>query len=145
MGNPTKVDIAVEFEICFILDFNDTMGSIAASISNRTNLNWISLSNNHLGGEIRASLGRLASLAILKLGNNSFFGNVPWELGVYCSLLWLDLNTNLLNETVPPALFKQSGNIAMAFLTVKRYVYIRNDGKKQCHGAGKLLEFGGIR
>ncbi|KAL2521398.1 Protein BRASSINOSTEROID INSENSITIVE 1 [Forsythia ovata] len=128
-----------------ILDFNDLTGSIPASLSNCTNLNWISLSNNHLSGEIPASLGGLASLAILKLGNNSFSGNIPGELGDCRSLLWLDLNTNLLNGTIPPALFKQSGNIAMAFLTGKRYVYIRNDGSKQCHGAGNLLEFGGIR
>ncbi|KAL2538052.1 Protein BRASSINOSTEROID INSENSITIVE 1 [Forsythia ovata] len=120
-------------------------GSIPSSIGNCTNLNWISLSNKQLGGEKRASLGRLASLAILKLGNNSFFGNVPWELGDYCSLLWLDLNTNLLNVTIPPALFKQSGNIWTTFLAVKIYGYIGNDGSMQCHGASDLLEFGGIR
>ncbi|CAA2980479.1 systemin receptor SR160 [Olea europaea subsp. europaea] len=128
-----------------ILDFNELTGSIPASLSNCTNLNWISLSNNHLSGEIPASLGRLNSLAILKLGNNSFFGSIPGELGDCRSLLWLDLNTNFLNGTIPPALFKQSGNIAVAVLTGKRYVYIKNDGSKQCHGAGNLLEFGEIR
>ncbi|CAA2988800.1 systemin receptor SR160 [Olea europaea subsp. europaea] len=128
-----------------ILDFNDLTGSIPASLSNCTNLNWISLSNNHLSGQIPASLGRLNSLAILKLGNNSFSGSIPGELGDCHNLLWLDLNTNLLNGTIPPALFKQSGNIAVAVLTGKRYVYIKNDGSKQCHGAGNLLEFGEIR
>ncbi|CAH9071162.1 unnamed protein product [Cuscuta epithymum] len=129
-----------------ILDFNQLSGSIPASLSKCTNLNWISLSNNLLTGTIPASLGSLANLAILKLGNNSISGNIPPELGNCRSLLWLDLNTNSLNGSIPPALFKQSGNIALALLTGKQYVYIKNDGgSKECHGAGNLLEFGGIR
>ncbi|XP_059307982.1 systemin receptor SR160 [Lycium ferocissimum] len=128
-----------------ILDFNDLSGSIPASLSNCTKLNWISLSNNQLTGEIPASLGGLSNLAILKLGNNSISGNIPAELGNCQSLIWLDLNTNFLNGSIPGPLFKQSGNIAVALLTGKRYVYIKNDGSKECHGAGNLLEFGGIR
>ncbi|KAK6118421.1 hypothetical protein DH2020_047838 [Rehmannia glutinosa] len=128
-----------------ILDFNDLTGSIPASLGNCTNLNWISLSNNRLSGEIPSSLGRLVNLAILKLGNNSLSGNIPGELGNCQSLVWLDLNTNFLNGTIPPALFKQSGNIAAALLTAKNFVYIKNDGSKQCHGSGNLLEFRGIR
>nr|GMC57872.1 systemin receptor SR160 [Ipomoea batatas] len=127
-----------------ILDFNDLSGSIPESLSNCTHLNWISLSNNLLSGVIPASLGQLSNLAILKLGNNTFSGSIPAELGYCSSLLWLDLNTNLLNGTIPPALFKQSGKIAMALLTGKQYVYIKNDGSRECHGAGNLLEFGGI-
>ncbi|KAJ0450368.1 putative protein kinase RLK-Pelle-LRR-Xb-1 family [Helianthus annuus] len=128
-----------------ILDFNYLTGSIPASLSNCTNLNWISLSNNKLGGEIPAALGGLSNLAILKLGNNSFSGRIPPELGDCKSLVWLDLNTNQLSGTIPPDLFKQSGYIAAAYLTGKPYLYIKNDGSKQCHGAGNLLEFGGIR
>ncbi|KAI3794535.1 hypothetical protein L1987_37167 [Smallanthus sonchifolius] len=128
-----------------ILDFNYLTGSIPASLSNCTNLNWISLSNNKLDGEIPAALGRLSNLAILKLGNNSFSGRIPPELGDCKSLVWLDLNTNQLSGTIPPDLFKQSGFIAAAYLTGKPYLYIKNDGSKQCHGAGNLLEFGGIR
>ncbi|PSS21546.1 Systemin receptor like [Actinidia chinensis var. chinensis] len=128
-----------------ILDFNELSGTIPASLSYCTNLNWISLSNNKLTGEIPATFGRLANLAILKLGNNSISGSIPPELGDCRSLIWLDLNTNLLNGTIPPALFKQSGNIALGLLTGKRYIYIKNDGSEQCHGAGNLLEFGGIR
>ncbi|PIN26881.1 Serine/threonine protein kinase [Handroanthus impetiginosus] len=128
-----------------ILDFNDLTGSVPASLGNCSKLNWISLSNNQLSGEIPASLGRLGNLAILKLGNNSLSGSIPAELGDCSSLIWLDLNTNALNGTIPPALFKQSGNIADALLTGKSYVYIKNDGSKECHGAGNLLEFGGIR
>lgn len=128
-----------------ILDFNDLTGSIPGSLSNCTKLNWISLSNNQLTGEIPSSFGRLMNLAILKLGNNSISGRIPAELGDCRSLLWLDLNTNFLNGTIPPSLFKQSGNIALSLLTGKRYVYIKNDGSKECHGAGNLLEFGGIR
>lgn len=128
-----------------ILDFNYLNGSIPASLSNCTNLNWISLSNNQLQGEIPTSLGHLSKLAILKLGNNSLSGKIPEELGDCQSLIWLDLNTNFLNGTIPPSLFKQSGKIAVALLTGKRFVYIKNNGSKQCHGAGNLLEFGGIR
>ncbi|KAL8246582.1 hypothetical protein R6Q59_007798 [Mikania micrantha] len=128
-----------------ILDFNYLTGSIPSSLSNCTNLNWISLSNNKLDGEIPAALGGLSNLAILKLGNNSFSGKIPPELGDCKSLVWLDLNTNQLSGTIPPDLFKQSGYIADAYLTGKPYLYIKNDGSKQCHGAGNLLEFGGIR
>ncbi|KAI3669154.1 hypothetical protein L6452_40380 [Arctium lappa] len=128
-----------------ILDFNYLTGLIPHTLSNCTNLNWISLSNNKLSGEIPASLGTLSNLAILKLGNNSFSGRIPVELGDCKSLIWLDLNTNELSGTIPPALFKQSGYIADAYLTGKPYVYIKNDGSEECHGAGNLLEFGGIR
>ncbi|KAI7755558.1 hypothetical protein M8C21_014099 [Ambrosia artemisiifolia] len=98
-----------------ILDFNYLTGSIPASLSNCTNLNWISLSNNRLSGEIPAALGGLSNLAILKFGNNSFSGRIPAELG------------------------------DSAYLTGKPYLYIKNDGSRECHGAGNLLEFGGIR
>ncbi|PWA47398.1 systemin receptor [Artemisia annua] len=127
-----------------ILDFNYLTGSVPASLSNCTKLNWISLSNNKLGGEIPADLGRLENLAILKLGNNSFSGRIPAELGDCKSLVWLDLNTNALSGTIPPDLFKQSGFIAAPLFT-RNYLYIKNDGSKECHGAGNLLEFGGIR
>ncbi|KAM5577556.1 systemin receptor SR160 [Rosa sericea] len=128
-----------------ILDFNELTGTIPVGLSNCTNLSWISLANNKLSGEIPAWIGKLPKLAILKLSNNSFYGNIPPELGDCKSLIWLDLNTNLLNGTIPPGLFKQSGNIAVNFVASKTYVYIKNDGSKECHGAGNLLEFAGIR
>lgn len=128
-----------------ILDFNDLSGTIPSSLSKCTNLNWISLSNNKLTGPIPPSLGNLTKLAILKLSNNSITGQIPPELGDCSSLVWLDLNTNLLNGSIPPALFKQAGRISLGLLTAKQYVYIKNDGSKQCHGAGNLLEFDGIR
>ncbi|KAK2656109.1 hypothetical protein Ddye_009161 [Dipteronia dyeriana] len=128
-----------------ILDFNELTGTIPSSLRNCTNLNWISLSNNHLIGEIPSWIGQLPILAILKLSNNSFYGRIPPELGDCRSLIWLDLNTNYLNGSIPSALFKQSGKIAVNFIAGKRYVYIKNDGSKECHGAGNLLEFAGIR
>ncbi|KAK9272106.1 hypothetical protein L1049_002475 [Liquidambar formosana] len=127
-----------------ILDFNELTGTIPSGLSNCTNLNWISLSNNRLSGEIPAWIGQLSSLAILKLSNNSFYGNIPPELGNCRSLIWLDLNSNRLSGSIPPALFKQSVNIAVG-LVGKRYAYIKADGSKECHGAGNLLEFAGIR
>ncbi|GMI67868.1 BR INSENSITIVE 1, BRASSINOSTEROID INSENSITIVE 1, DWARF 2, CABBAGE 2 [Hibiscus trionum] len=128
-----------------ILDFNQLSGAIPSGLSNCTKLNWISLSNNRFTGEIPAWLGKLSSLAILKLSNNSFYGSIPPELGDCQSLIWLDLNTNYLNGTIPPVLFKQSGKIAVNFISGKRYMYIKNDGSKECHGSGNLLEFAGIR
>lgn len=148
--NELQGEIPQELMYCqslenLILDFNFLSGSIPASLSNCTSLNWISLSNNKLVGEIPSSFGLLSNLAILKLGNNSLSGSIPPELGDCRSLLWLDLNTNFLNGTIPPALFKQSGYITLPLLIGKSYIYIRNDGSQQCHGAGNLLEFGGIR
>ncbi|XP_058074827.1 systemin receptor SR160-like [Magnolia sinica] len=128
-----------------ILDNNGLTGTIPASLSNCTNLNWISLSSNQLSGEIPSWIGRLGNLAILKLGNNSFSGSIPPELGDCQSLIWLDLNSNHLNGTIPSSLAKQSGNVAVGWITGKRYVYLKNDGSPECHGAGNLLEFAGIR
>ncbi|XP_065873441.1 systemin receptor SR160 [Euphorbia lathyris] len=128
-----------------ILDFNELTGVIPYSISNCTQLNWISLSNNRLTGQIPASIGKLSTLAILKLSNNSFYGGIPPELGDCRSLIWLDLNTNFLNGTIPPQLFKQSGTIAVNFITGKKYAYLKNLKSEQCHGEGNLLEYAGIR
>ncbi|KAJ8765588.1 hypothetical protein K2173_014710 [Erythroxylum novogranatense] len=128
-----------------ILDFNELTGVIPPGISNCINLNWISLSNNRLTGVIPASIGQLSNLAILKLSNNSLFGSIPPQLGDCRSLIWLDLNTNYLNGTIPQELFKQSGNIAVNFITGKRYVYLKNEKSELCHGEGNLLEFAGIR
>ncbi|BAT79086.1 hypothetical protein VIGAN_02189900 [Vigna angularis var. angularis] len=97
-----------------ILDFNELSGNIPSGLVNCTKLNWISLSNNRLSGEIPAWIGKLSNLAILKL------------------------------RPIPPELSKQSGNIAVNFINGKTYVYIKNDGSKECHGAGNLLEFAGI-
>ncbi|XP_057417234.1 systemin receptor SR160 [Lotus japonicus] len=127
-----------------ILDFNEFTGNIPSGLVNCTKLNWISLSNNKLSGEIPPWIGKLTNLAILKLSNNSFSGSIPPELGDCPSLIWLDLNTNQLTGPIPPELFKQSGKIRVNFISGKTYVYIKNDGSRECHGAGNLLEFAGI-
>ncbi|CAL0327562.1 unnamed protein product [Lupinus luteus] len=127
-----------------ILDFNFLTGSIPSGLSNCTNLNWISLSNNRLSGEIPAWIGKLSNLAILKLSNNSFTGRIPPELGDCKSLIWLDLNTNALTGPIPAELFKQSRKITLHFIIGKTYAYIKNDGSKECHGSGNLLESAGI-
>ncbi|CAA7397183.1 unnamed protein product [Spirodela intermedia] len=128
-----------------ILDNNGLTGAIPSELRNCTNLNWISLSGNRFGGRIPPWLGELSNLVILNVGNNSFSGPIPPELGDCKSLIWLDLNSNLLNGTIPPALAKQSGKIAVGLVSGKRYVYLKNDGSSECHGAGSLLEFAGIR
>ncbi|XP_020260775.1 brassinosteroid LRR receptor kinase BRI1-like, partial [Asparagus officinalis] len=128
-----------------ILDTNGLSGSIPEGLSNCTNLNWISLSSNHLSGEIPSWIGKLEKLAILKLSNNSFSGEIPKELGDCKSLIWLDLNNNNLSGRIPGTLAKQSGKIAVGLLTGKRYVYLKNDGSRECRGSGNLLEFAGIR
>ncbi|KAK6924179.1 Leucine-rich repeat [Dillenia turbinata] len=117
------------------LSYNYLVGNVSDSLSKLTNLETL---------DIPASIGQLANLAILKLGNNMFSGRIPSELGDCKNLIWLDLNSNYLNGTIPPTLSKQSGFIAVG-LVGKRYAYVRNDGSKECHGAGNLLEFSGIR
>ncbi|MQL75582.1 hypothetical protein Taro_007945 [Colocasia esculenta] len=128
-----------------ILDDNGLSGAIPAGLANCTSLNWISLSGNRLAGPIPPWLGRFSNLAILKLGNNSLSGSIPPELGDCKSLIWLDLNSNQLSGAIPAALAKQSGSIAVGLVAGKRYVYMKNDGSSECHGAGNLLEFAGIR
>ncbi|XP_008786507.2 brassinosteroid LRR receptor kinase BRI1 [Phoenix dactylifera] len=128
-----------------ILDNNGLTGLIPDGLGNCSSLNWISLSSNHLSGEIPSWIGRLNKLAILKLSSNSFSGAIPPELGDCKSLIWLDLNSNRLNGTIPGSLAKQSGKVAAGLVTGKRYVYLRNDGSKECRGAGNLLEFAGVR
>ncbi|XP_039118532.1 systemin receptor SR160 [Dioscorea cayenensis subsp. rotundata] len=141
---PSELTLAQSLEN-LILDNNGLQGTIPEGLVNCSNLNWISLSSNKLSGPIPSWLGRLSNLAILKLGNNSFSGPIPPELGDCKSLIWLDLNSNSLNGTIPATLSKQSGNIAVGLVTGKRYVYLKNDGSTECHGAGNLLEFAGIR
>lgn len=128
-----------------ILDDNGLTGTIPATLSHCTKMNWLSLSSNRMSGEIPPWIGGLEYLAILKLGNNSFSGSIPPELGACPSLIWLDLNSNLLNGTIPPSLSKQSGKIAEGLVTGKRFVYLKNNASVNCHGAGNLLEFAGIR
>ncbi|XP_010925340.1 brassinosteroid LRR receptor kinase BRI1 [Elaeis guineensis] len=128
-----------------ILDNNELTGPIPDGLGNCSSLNWISLSSNHLSGEIPSWIGRLNKLAILKLSKNSFSGAIPPELGDCKSLIWLDLNSNRLNGAIPGSLAKQSGKVAAGLVTGKRYVYLRNDGSKECRGAGNLLEFAGVR
>lgn len=128
-----------------ILDYNNLSGPIPTSLSNCTNLIWLSLSNNQLRGMIPSSIGRLPSLSILNLGNNLLYGKIPPELGDCKSLIWLDLNSNFLNGSIPPDLSRQSGNIAVGLINGKKYAYLRNVGSRDCHGAGTLVEFGGIR
>ncbi|CAN1344964.1 Systemin receptor SR160 [Linum perenne] len=87
-----------------ILDFNELSGVIPSSISNCSNLNWLSLSNNRLEGEIPASIGELSSLAILKLSNNSLSGEIPEELGELKGLNILDLSNNGLEGRIPQSM-----------------------------------------
>ncbi|OVA01440.1 Protein kinase domain [Macleaya cordata] len=128
-----------------ILDNNELTGTIPSGLRNCTNLNWISLSSNRFHGEIPSWIGQLSSLAILQLGNNSFSGRIPKEIGDCRSLIWLDLNSNNLSGSIPPTISKQAGKIAVGWITGKRYVYLKNDESTDCHGAGNLLEFAGIR
>nr|GMD51633.1 systemin receptor SR160 [Ipomoea batatas] len=133
------------------LAMNDFSGVVPESIEACSVLERIDISNNNFSGSIPEGFEQLFTTASrgnpsgTNLGNNSITGNIPAELGDCGSLLWLDLNTNLLNGSIPPSLSKQSGYIAVSLLTGKRFNYIKNVGSKQCHGAGNLLEFGGIR
>uniref|UniRef100_A0ACD5ZZX6 Uncharacterized protein n=1 Tax=Avena sativa TaxID=4498 RepID=A0ACD5ZZX6_AVESA len=125
-----------------ILDYNGLTGGIPPELVNCDDLNWLSLGSNELSGPLPAWLGRLDNLTILKLSNNSFSGPIPPELGDCKRLIWLDLNANQLNGRIPPELARQSGKMAVGFLTRLPYVYLRND---ECRGKGSLLEIAGVR
>ncbi|KAK3016150.1 hypothetical protein RJ639_005452 [Escallonia herrerae] len=81
----------------------------------------------HETSEKTGTLSGLGNLAILKLGNNSLSWSIPMELEDRCNLIWLDLNTNFLNGSIPPGLFKQSGNIVVA-LPHREDIHILNLG-----------------
>ncbi|KAM7469464.1 hypothetical protein LguiA_007647 [Lonicera macranthoides] len=77
------------------------------SWSNCTNLQILSLDNNHLGGEIPNSIGNLsAQLNELFLGANYISGIIPAAIESLANLYVLQLEYNLLSGPIPSSLGK---------------------------------------
>lgn len=128
-----------------ILNNNFISGTIPQSISNCTNMIWVSLASNRITGEIPAAIGNLKELAILQLGNNSLTGQIPPELGKCRSLIWLDLTSNNLSCFIPSDLADQAGLIVPGSASGKQFAFVRNEGGTSCRGAGGLVEFEDMR
>lgn len=128
-----------------ILSYNSISGVIPPSITNCTNLIWVSLSGNQLTGGIPSTIGNLKRLAILQLGSNNLTGEIPPGLGDCQSLIWLDLTFNSLSGPIPPELANQTGKVVSGVVSGKRFAFLRNEAGNVCPGAGMLFEFEGIR
>lgn len=128
-----------------ILNDNMISGNLPNSISNCTDMIWISLMNNRLSGTIPPGIGNLANLAILQLGNNSLSGEIPREIGDCRSLIWLDFNSNDLTGQIPYEISKNAGFVKPGPVSGKQFAFVRNEGGTACRGAGGLVEFEGIR
>ncbi|KAM7469623.1 hypothetical protein LguiA_007806 [Lonicera macranthoides] len=79
--------------------------SFITSLSNCTNLQILSLSNNNFGGEIPSSIGNLSiQLNILFLGGNYISGIIPEAIESLANLYGLGLEHNLLSGPIPNSL-----------------------------------------
>ncbi|KAM0912242.1 hypothetical protein ACQ4PT_012939 [Festuca glaucescens] len=76
-----------------------------SSLTNCTQLGWVSLSENNLRGQLPASLANLSkTLEILDLGSNHISGTIPDEIDNLLNLTMLYLNDNLLTGKIPSTL-----------------------------------------
>ncbi|TQD82064.1 hypothetical protein C1H46_032373 [Malus baccata] len=143
------------------LSFNYLKGTIPSSLGSLSKLRDLNIWLNQLSGEIPQELMYLGSLQNLILDFNDLTGSIPIGLSNCTNLNWISLANNKLSGEVPGwigklpklAILKLSNNSFFGsippelvnFVASKTYVYIKNDGSKECHGAGNLLEFAGIR
>jgi len=94
------------------------LGSIAASLGSLTNLNVLSLGNNHLSGAIPSEIGNLINLQKLYLHSNKFSGSIPEWFGNMKNLESLELFNNTLSGSIPASI----GN-----LTKLRGLYVHSN------------------
>ncbi|GAB4032875.1 hypothetical protein GCM10028809_32690 [Spirosoma gilvum] len=87
-----------------ILQLNQLSGTIPASLSTLTNLNFLNLIGNQLIGSIPSGLGSLTNLELLYLSSNQLSGTIPSSLGALTNLQWLLLNSNRLSGSIPSSL-----------------------------------------
>jgi len=84
-----------------VLDENNLVGSLPASLGSLTALRELSLRYNHLAGPIPAQLGSLTNLQRLNLYGNRLTGPIPAELENLTNLKVLDLGFNPLTGQIP--------------------------------------------
>ena len=99
---------------------NNLIGTIPPSISNLTNLKFLTLANNQFTGGIPASLGSLTNLIGLALGNTHLTGSIPPELGNLTKLQDLSLSNNQLTGSIPPQLGNLM-NLVSLYLSLNQF------------------------
>ncbi|PPR82846.1 hypothetical protein GOBAR_AA37869 [Gossypium barbadense] len=137
-----------------VLAFNHFSGPLPVSLSSLLKLEVLDLSSNIFSGPIPVSLCENPTnrLQVLYLQNNYLTGSIPASLSNCSRLVSLHLSFNYLEGSIPTSLGTLSklkdlrlGLSLRCCSNNLRYMYIKNDGRKECHGAGILLEFAGIR
>lgn len=83
---------------------NNLTGTIPASLSDLTELEWLRLYTNNLSGSIPSSLGSLEDLEILDIRYNDLTGSIPTELGNLSNLEYLRFHDNDLSGSIPASL-----------------------------------------
>jgi Leucine-rich repeat (LRR) protein len=86
------------------LQWNDLSGPIPPALENLTSLEGLYLAGNQLTGSIPPELGNLGQLGSINLGQNQLSGLIPPALGNLTLLGSLELSINELNGPIPAAL-----------------------------------------
>ncbi|KAM3306664.1 hypothetical protein P3S67_013534 [Capsicum chacoense] len=87
------------------LSENKLHGHMPTSLSNCSQLLFLSLSENEFDGPIHSEIGRLSNLQILDLGANHFTGIIPQENGNLVNFVELAIEKNQITGSVPISIF----------------------------------------
>jgi len=85
---------------------DDLVGGLPPELGRLTNLQYLSLDNNHFSGSIPPELGQITNLEVLWLHANALTGSIPPELSQLRNLQELQLASNQLTGSIPPELGK---------------------------------------
>ncbi|PHT27229.1 hypothetical protein CQW23_33172 [Capsicum baccatum] len=90
------------------LSINKLRGHMPTSLSNCSQLQILSLSENEFDEPIHSAIGNLSNLQILGLGTNHFSGIIPQEIGNLVNLMELWMEENQMTGSVPISIFNIS-------------------------------------
>ncbi|KAI0531365.1 hypothetical protein KFK09_000918 [Dendrobium nobile] len=93
-----------------LLDRNQIVGTIPASIGAAKKLEIIRLDKNHLEGTVPSTINNLAKLGVLNLANNGFVGPIPNLTGMNF-LSNVDLSNNSFDPSEAPAWISELQNL----------------------------------